>query len=147
MHGPFDAHFLRDFFFDDERRLLFIDRGDEARLVFSLSIDFFNVEGMTVRGATTSCGIISLACLNPPPERRYRPENLYLAIIPGPPRTPPNSAKPLHSTSRQRLCTVLGKRHTPLSHRALRQSRLAQCGGCRSDGPPSRPPSFTACGS
>lgn len=84
MHGPFDARFLREFEFDADRRLLFVDRGAEARLVFALAIDFFNVEGLRLRGATTSCGIISLACLNLLPERRYRPENLYLAIIPGP---------------------------------------------------------------
>ena len=40
---------------------------------------------MTVRGASTSSGIISMACLNLPLDVRYKPENMYLAgIIPGP---------------------------------------------------------------
>jgi hypothetical protein len=37
------------------------------------------------RGASTSCRIVSMACLNLPPDIHYKPENLYLvAIIPGP---------------------------------------------------------------
>ncbi|EIN09757.1 hypothetical protein PUNSTDRAFT_39704, partial [Punctularia strigosozonata HHB-11173 SS5] len=53
--------------------------------VFSLCVDFFNVEGMNIRGARTSCGIIALACLNLPIEIRYKPQNMYLAgIILGP---------------------------------------------------------------
>lgn len=64
---------------------LFLNGGDEGRYAFSLNVDFFNVEGMRVRGASTSCGIISMACLNLPIDIRYKPENLYLAgIIPGP---------------------------------------------------------------
>ena len=62
-----------------------MDRGDEGRCAFSLHIDFFNPEGMTVRGASNSSGIISMACLNLPLDVRYKLENMYLAgIIPGP---------------------------------------------------------------
>jgi hypothetical protein len=64
---------------------LFADRDGEGRFLFSLNVDFFNVEGNLQRNATTSCGIISCACLNLPMDVRYKPENMYLAgIIPGP---------------------------------------------------------------
>ena len=62
-----------------------IDRDNEGRYVFSLNIDFFNVEGMRIRGRSTSCGLISMVCLNLPPHLRYKPEYMYVAgIIPGP---------------------------------------------------------------
>ena len=83
--GPFHARFVRTFVFDKSSNSLFIDRGDEIRLLFALHVDSFNVEGMSIRGASTSCTIISLACLNLPPEIRYKAENIGLiAIIPGP---------------------------------------------------------------
>lgn len=64
---------------------LFIDRGDEGRYAFAMNVDFFATEGMRTRGPHTSCGIISLACLNLPVDIRYKPENMYLAgVIPGP---------------------------------------------------------------
>jgi hypothetical protein len=65
---------------------LFVDRpGKEGRYLFALNVDFFNSEGMTIRGASTSSGIIAAACLNLPLEIRYKPENMYLAgVIPGP---------------------------------------------------------------
>ncbi len=65
---------------------LFIDRpGKEGCYLFALNVDFFNSEGMTTRGASTSNGIISAACLNLPLDIRYKPENTYLAgVIPGP---------------------------------------------------------------
>lgn len=79
-----DAQFLRTFTGPDGQRL-FVDRGSEGRFLFSLNVDFFNVEGNLQRNATTSCGIISCACLNLPMDIRYKPENMYLAgIIPGP---------------------------------------------------------------
>lgn len=79
-----EAQFLRTFNYPTDRQTLFIDRGEEGRFAFSLNIDFFNIEGMRIHGATTSTGLISMACLNLPPEIRYKPENLYAAIIPGP---------------------------------------------------------------
>ena len=79
----FEADFLREFE-GPKPRTLFIDRQGHGRYAFSLNIDFFNVEGMKVRGATASAGIISLACLNLPFDLRFKPENMYLGIIPGP---------------------------------------------------------------
>lgn len=84
VHHPFEARFLREFG-GPEPGKLFVDRGDEGRYAFALHVDFFNPEGMKVRGASVSSGIISMACLNLPLDIRYKPENLYLAaIIPGP---------------------------------------------------------------
>jgi hypothetical protein len=80
----FDSKFLRTFNGPHPGKL-FMDEGDEGRYAFTLNVDFFNIEGMSVRGAKTSCGIISMACLNLPAEVRYKPQNLYLAgIVPGP---------------------------------------------------------------
>ena len=62
---------------------LFIDRHDEGHYGFTFNVDSFTVEGMRIQGAKTSCGLISMACLNLPYEIRYRPENMYMAgIIP-----------------------------------------------------------------
>ncbi|KAF8240193.1 hypothetical protein L208DRAFT_1552399, partial [Tricholoma matsutake] len=63
---------------------LFIDRGDKVRLVFAMHVDFFNPNGTTKRGNHDSIKIISLTNLNLPSSAHYKPENIYLAIIPGP---------------------------------------------------------------
>jgi hypothetical protein len=77
-----EAEFLRTFE-GPSPGTLFIDRQGEGRYGFTLNIDFFNIEGMRTRGRTTSCGLISMACLNLPYEIRYKPENMYVAgIIP-----------------------------------------------------------------
>jgi len=79
-----DAEFLRKFE-GPTKRVLFVARGEEGRYLFAFNYDSFNVEGMRIRGATTSCGLLSMVCLNLPPEIRYKPENMYVAgIIPGP---------------------------------------------------------------
>jgi hypothetical protein len=84
MKHAFEAQFLRQFG-GPEPGSLFIDKGDEGRYAFALHVDFFNPEGMNLRGASKSSGIISMACLNLPLDIRYKPENMYLAgIIPGP---------------------------------------------------------------
>jgi hypothetical protein len=82
MSSPFDATFLKDFIGPSGH--LFCDRQGEARLMFSLCVDFFNPEGTSRRGKHTSIGIISVACLNLPGDIRYRPENMWVDIIPGP---------------------------------------------------------------
>jgi hypothetical protein len=81
----FDASYIRQFKGPDGNRL-FVDGGekDEARLVFSLNVDWFNVFRSTMRGDSTSTGVIILACLNLPSHLRYRPENMFVSIIPGP---------------------------------------------------------------
>lgn len=84
VKNAFEAQFLREFRGPDPKKL-FVDRGDEGRYVFALHVDFFNPEGMTIRGPSMSSGIILMACLNLPLEYHYKPENMYLAgVIPGP---------------------------------------------------------------
>jgi hypothetical protein len=57
----------------------------ELRLLWSLSIDWFNPRGNKAAGKSTSTGSIVMACLNLPPSLRYKPENLFLCgVIPGP---------------------------------------------------------------
>jgi hypothetical protein len=60
---------------------LFVDRGEEGCYAFALHVDFFNPEGLNIHGASTSSGIISMACLNLPVDIRYKLENMYLAGI------------------------------------------------------------------
>jgi hypothetical protein len=80
----FEAGFLKTFLGPSGVKL-FVDRPDnEGRFAFVLNVDFFHPEGMSVRGAKTSVGIISMVCLNLPLEIRYKPQNMYLSIIPGP---------------------------------------------------------------
>ena len=84
LKDVWDAEFLRTFKGPCGQKN-FTDRQGEGRSMFSLHVDFFNMQGNLQRNATTSCGIISCACLNLPLDIRYKPENMYLAgIIPGP---------------------------------------------------------------
>jgi hypothetical protein len=84
VNGFFDAQFIRDFRGPKSDKL-FIERpGSEGRYLFTLNLNFFNAEGRRVSGAITSCGLLSMACLNLPLEIRYLPENMYLTVIPGP---------------------------------------------------------------
>jgi hypothetical protein len=45
---------------------LFVDRGNESHFLFYVNINFFSNEGLSHCGPATSCGVISMACLNLP---------------------------------------------------------------------------------
>lgn len=79
-----EAQFLRTFDGPTKGTPFVARSGEDGRYAFVINVDFFNIEGMRIRGASTSCGLISLACLNLPPQIRYKPENMYVCIIPGP---------------------------------------------------------------
>jgi hypothetical protein len=85
MKDIFEAEFISTFR-EPLGVQLFVDRpGTEGRYFFALNLDFFPPEGMSVRGAKISVGLLSMACLNLPLDLRYKAENLYIAsIIPGP---------------------------------------------------------------
>jgi hypothetical protein len=86
VRDVFEAEMLRDFKGPDGH--LFSrcgDDGKEGRYVFSLCVDFFNPLSNKQAGKKSSVGIISLVCLNLPPDIRYKPQNTILVgIIPGP---------------------------------------------------------------
>ena len=66
-------------------KTLFVDRGVKGRYLFSLNVNFFNIEGMCIHGAKISVGLISMVCLDLPPEICYKPEYMYVAgIVAGP---------------------------------------------------------------
>lgn len=80
----FGGQFLKTFKGPDHKHL-FLDRKKEGRYVFSLNVDFFNVQQNRLSGAHTSHGIISMSCLNLPHHLRFKPENMHIVgIVPGP---------------------------------------------------------------
>jgi Transposase family tnp2 len=86
MRDIFDGEILRNFKgFDGQH----FRTSGEGRYAFSLCVDYFNPLGNKQAGKKKSIGMISLVCLNLPPDMRYKPENMFLfGIIPGPNEPP-----------------------------------------------------------
>jgi hypothetical protein len=117
VKNVFEADFVRSFE-GHEKGKLFVDRGSEGRYLFALNVDFFNVDGLSLRGASTSCGVISMSCLNLPVHMRHDSEYMYLAgIIPGP-REP-------HLTDINHYLRPLVDDLVPAFERGIRFSRTA----------------------
>ncbi|KAL1749602.1 hypothetical protein FB107DRAFT_225208 [Schizophyllum commune] len=84
-HGVEDGTLVRTFpAARDSDRLFIADRGDEKRWLFALHVDFFNVEGNSMRGRKASTGQIVVTCLNLPLSLRNDDAYRYLGIIQGP---------------------------------------------------------------
>ena len=87
MKDIFDGEILQNFTGPDGQH--FSDGGNEGRYVFSLCVDYFNPLGNKQAGKKKSVGLISIVCLNLPPELRYKPENMFLfGVVPGPHEPP-----------------------------------------------------------
>jgi hypothetical protein len=87
MQNIFHGEMLRDFKGHDGEH--FGHKKDEGRYVFSLGIDFFNPLSNKQARKKASVGIISLICLNLPPDLPYKLEYMCLVgIIPGPHEPP-----------------------------------------------------------
>ncbi|OJT06781.1 hypothetical protein TRAPUB_2364, partial [Trametes pubescens] len=86
VSDSYDAEFIRSFTFtQDGKCTFFVDDQTEYRLPFAFHVDSFNIEGLRLRGASSSSTVISMAPLWLPVELRHKAENMYLAaIIPGP---------------------------------------------------------------
>ena len=86
MTDIWDGHIWKCFSGKNETQTFLSQDGN---LAFALYIDWFNAFGKSSRHA--SLGTLILVCLNLPPEKCLKPENVYVAgILPGPkePTTP-----------------------------------------------------------
>lgn len=91
MHDIFHGSILQGFKGPDKKTHFSLG-GDEGRYTFSLCVDFFNPLTNRQAGKKISVGMISLICLNLPPDIRYKPENMFLAgVVPGPREPPPDT--------------------------------------------------------
>ena len=87
MNDIFDGEVLQDFKGPDGQH--FSVGGHEGRYVFSLCVNYFNPLGNKQAGKKKSVGLISMVCLNLPPELQYKPENMFLfGVVPGPHEPP-----------------------------------------------------------
>ena len=72
-------------FVDHTGRRFIRTHGDEIRLVWALSADWYNPRGNKASGKVVSTGAIAMVCLSLPPSLRTLEENVYLCgLIPGP---------------------------------------------------------------
>lgn len=77
-----DGSFIHQLRGPDGQRFI-VDRGEEGRWLFTLNVDFFNVEGNRIRGRSASTGLIALTCLNLPLSIRNNHTFMYVpGLIP-----------------------------------------------------------------
>lgn len=76
-----DGSAIRDLKGPDGKPFLDGFKRSELRLVWSLSVDWFNPFHNKQAGKKTSCGSIALLLLNLPPSLRYKPENVYINAV------------------------------------------------------------------
>jgi Transposase family tnp2 len=79
MRDIFHSEMLQDFKGHDGK--YFGHEEDEGHYVFSLSVDFFNPLSNKQAGKKAPVGIISLICLNLPPDLCYKLEYMCLVGI------------------------------------------------------------------
>jgi hypothetical protein len=85
MSDILQGSIIRNFSGPDGKHFSIPSTENEARYVLAASMDFFNPLGNKQAGKSISIGVITLVCLNLPPDIRYKPENMFVvAIIPGP---------------------------------------------------------------
>jgi hypothetical protein len=87
-HNPvsdfWGGDFIRELKGPNPETLLSAVPDGETRLLFSLSVDWFNPFHNKIAGKSVSTGVLFMSCLNLPPEERYRDENIYLVgVMPG----------------------------------------------------------------
>ena len=81
MRDLFDGEILQNFKGFNGQHFRTSGKG---QYVFSLCVDYFNPLGNKQAGKKKSIGMISLVCLNLPPDMQYKLENMFLfGIIPG----------------------------------------------------------------
>ena len=89
MNNIFDGEILWNFKGFDGQHSSTSPSGKEGWYVFSLCVDYFNPLGNKQAGKKKSIGLMSLVCLNLPPEMQYKLENMFLfGVIPGPSKLP-----------------------------------------------------------
>jgi Transposase family tnp2 len=78
-----DGTFVREMRGPDGGKVTNFQEG-ETRLMFQLSVDWFNPFHNKISGKVASTGVVVMSCLNLPPSERYLEENLYVvALLPG----------------------------------------------------------------
>jgi hypothetical protein len=76
-----DGQAIRDLKGPDGKPFLDGFKRSELRLVWSLSVDWFNPFHNKQAGKKASCGSIALLLLNLPPSLRYKPDNIYINAV------------------------------------------------------------------
>ncbi|KAF8185885.1 hypothetical protein K438DRAFT_1973726 [Mycena galopus ATCC 62051] len=80
---PLHAQFMQGFE-GPVKDVLFINREGRLPIVLSASVDYYPPRGSTIHSSSASIGVMKVSCENLPVHERNEPENVYVAILPGP---------------------------------------------------------------